>query len=70
MAKLSPIEAEKLLKGMDYPTNKKDIVKYAQEHGADGNALDVLKKLPEHEYDSPVGISKELGKIDRQQGSS
>jgi hypothetical protein len=39
MAQLNPIQAEKLLKGLNSPANKQEIVKYAEEHEAVREAL-------------------------------
>lgn len=70
MAKVSPIQVEKFLKGLDYPVSKKDLIKYAQQHGADQNVLAVLSRLPDQTYDGPVGVSKAIGEIDREEGKS
>jgi hypothetical protein len=66
MAKVNPIQLEKYLKGLDYPAKKEDIVHYAEQHGADANVTSALQQLPDKTFDGPTGISKEIGKIDRQ----
>jgi hypothetical protein len=65
MAKINPVQVEKLLKGLDYPASKQDIITYAEQHGADENAREALQELPDRTYESPVGISKAIGEIDR-----
>jgi hypothetical protein len=68
MAKVNPIQVEKFLKGLDYPVSKPDLIKYAQQHGADANAMSVLQQLPNRTFESPAGVSKAIGEIDRQSG--
>lgn len=65
MAKVNPIQLEKYLKGMDYPASKNDIIKKAQQNGADEMVMAVLKELPDQKFDGPTGISKVVGQIDR-----
>ena len=68
MAKVNPIQVEKSLKGLDYPVNKKDLIKYAQQHGADQNMLAALSRLPDQTYNRPVDVSKAIGEIDQEEG--
>ena len=70
MAKVSPVQVEKFLKGLDYPVSKKDLIKYAQQHGADQNVLAALSRLPDQTYDGPIDVSKAIGEIDREEGKS
>lgn len=65
MAKINPIQVEKLLKGLDYPASKQDVIKYAEQHGADENAREALQHLPDQTFDSPIGISKAIGSMER-----
>lgn len=60
MAKINPIELQKSLKGVDYPAKKDDIVKAAEENGADGDVLDALKNLPDESFERPTDVSKAL----------
>ena len=64
MAKVNPVQVEKFLKGLDYPASKADLIKYAQQHGADENVLAVLSRLPDKIYEGPVGVSKAIGEIE------
>ncbi|HJT58373.1 MAG TPA: DUF2795 domain-containing protein [Ktedonobacteraceae bacterium] len=58
---VNPIQLEKYLKGVNYPASKNDLIKQAQQNGADQNVLDTLKKLPDRNFDGPTGISKASG---------
>jgi hypothetical protein len=53
----SPIDIQKALSGMDYPAGKEDIVRHAEQNGADGEVLDALKKIEDREYEGPSGVS-------------
>jgi hypothetical protein len=68
MAKVNPIQVEKFLKGMDYPVSKPDLIKYAQQHGADQTAMSALQQLPNRTFDGPTAVSKAIGEMDRQPG--
>ncbi|HEY7418055.1 MAG TPA: DUF2795 domain-containing protein, partial [Ktedonobacteraceae bacterium] len=65
MAKVSPIQVEKYLKGLDYPVSKAELVKYAQQHGADESIMAALQKLPNKTFDSPTMVSKAISEVDR-----
>ena len=62
---VNPIQLEKYLKGVNYPASKNDLIKQAQQNGADQNVLDTLKQLPDRNFDGPTGISKAIGDMDR-----
>lgn len=56
----NPIQVQKFLGGLDYPASKDDIVKKAEDSGADENVLDALRGLPDQEYDAPTAVSSAL----------
>jgi hypothetical protein len=70
MMKISPAQVEKFLKGMDYPVSKADLIKYAQQHGADENIRAALQRLPDQTFQSPVDVSKAVGELDRKEGKT
>jgi hypothetical protein len=53
----SPIDIQKALSGMDYPARKEDIVRHAEQNGADPEVLEALKKIEDREYEGPSGVS-------------
>jgi hypothetical protein len=67
MAEVNPIQMEKYLKGTDYPANKSDLLKRAEQNGADERVRSVLEQLPDQKYDSPTDVSKAIGALDRKQ---
>jgi hypothetical protein len=64
MGNVSPAEIQDHLEGMDYPANKNDLKKHAKDHGADQEVVNFIDKLPEKDYNSPVDVTKEVGKIE------
>lgn len=64
MAKVNPIQIQKDLKGVDYPVSKQDLVKHAQQQGANQDVQSVLEQLPERQYDTPAEVSKAIGELE------
>ena len=60
MAKVNPIELQKALGGMDYPASKENLVKHAEEKGADEEVLSYLRDLPDRNYETPADVNKEM----------
>jgi hypothetical protein len=58
MAEVNPIQLQKFLGGVDYPASKDDLIKKAEEHGADEEVLQALRDLPDREYDAPTAVTK------------
>jgi hypothetical protein len=54
---VSPIDIQKALSGLDYPARKDDIVRHAQQQGADDEVVEALKKIEDREYEGPSGVS-------------
>ncbi len=61
---VSPAIVEKYLAGIHYPSEKKNLVDKAQDNDAPDDVMDLLKKLPDKTYKSPIDITKEIGKIE------
>ena len=61
---VNPIQLQKYLKGMDYPAGKDDILKKAEQEGADENVRATLQKLPDETYQTPADVSQAVGKIE------
>lgn len=64
MAKVNPIQLQKHLKGVDYPASKEDLIKHAQQQGADEDALSTLEQLADEQYETPTDVSKAVGEIE------
>jgi len=64
MADVNPIEVQGSLGGMNYPASKQDLIEHAQKQGGKNNkVVEVLNQIPDKEYNSPVDVTKEVGKI-------
>jgi uncharacterized membrane protein len=61
---VNPIQIQRFLKNVDYPASRQDLVNVAKKEGADENVIATLEHLPDKEYDGPVGVSREIGKIE------
>lgn len=64
MAKVNPIQLQKFLKGLDYPASKDELVRHAEQQGADEDAMSVLRDLSDEEYQTPADVSKAVGNVD------
>ena len=60
MAKVNPTQAQKFLGGMEHPAGKDKIVKRAEQNGADENALDVLRRIPDRQCNGSNVVSHEI----------
>jgi hypothetical protein len=48
---------------MHYPAPKKSLVDNAKNREAPNDVMNVINKLPDKTYTSPIDITKEIGKI-------
>ena len=58
MAAVNPIELQKHLGGVDYPATRDELVKKAEQNGADSDVLEALRGIPDEEYDAPTAVTK------------
>lgn len=61
---VNPIQVQKFLKGVDYPTSKDELIKKAQEEGADQNVISTLQSMPDDNFNSPNDVAQSIGKIE------
>ena len=60
---VSPAQVEKSIKGTHFPAQKQDLIQRARENNANQDVLDVLENMPDKKFNSPVDISKAMGKM-------
>jgi hypothetical protein len=60
---VNPIELQKYLGGLEYPTDKQSLVNKAREKGADDNVIQTLQRLPMDRFNSPNDVSEAFGKM-------
>src|SRR2546423_8145081 len=53
-ARISPIQVQKHLGGVDYPVDKATLLDTAKREGADENMMGWLERLPNGSFDSPM----------------
>jgi hypothetical protein len=63
MARINPVQVQKYLGGIDYPADKDQLLKRAQEKGADDTVVQTLKDLPMDRSLSPNDVSEAIGKM-------
>jgi hypothetical protein len=56
----SMADIEHALKGIDFPKNKNEIVRYAQEHNASNDIIANIKELPDMTYNNAVDVAQEF----------
>ncbi len=56
-------EIQQFLHGMGYPARKNDLVKKAQSNNAPSDVIDMLNRLPDQDFNSPVDVNKAIGKM-------
>jgi hypothetical protein len=62
MAKVSPAEVEKYLKGLDYPAKKADLVHHIRQEMQ--QILEMLQQLPDETFQKPTDVAKALGEVE------
>ena len=61
---VNPVQVQKFLGGIDYPASKQKLVDTAKKQGADDRVLNLLKKLPDKQYDGPTDVTQAIGKLE------
>ena len=65
MANVSTAGIEQVLGGVDYPVSKQELIEHAKNsNDSNQDVIDVLNQMPDREYNSPVDVNKEVGKIE------
>ena len=60
--KASPVEVQKFLDGVSYPTRKGDLVREAERKGASQKVRSTLQRLPDQRFKDPTEVSEAVGK--------
>lgn len=58
MSKPNPIQLQKFLGGIEYPSSRDDLVEHARRSGADDDVLRHLEALPDRTFDGPNAVSQ------------
>lgn len=62
-AKANPVEVQKFLEGVGYPTRKADLVREAKRQGADASVRSTLERIRDEKFDSPADVSEAIGRL-------
>lgn len=58
----NPIEAQKYLKGMDYPASKQDVIDKAKSNDAPSEMIDDLERHDHDRFENPGEVQKAFAK--------
>lgn len=53
-------------RGIGYPANRKDLIRFAEGKEAESDFLDLLKGIPEIEYNTPDDVTREIERLESQ----
>ena len=62
-ARANPVDVQRFLDGVSYPTRKGDLVREAERSGARREVRSTLERLPEERFGSPTDVSEAIGKL-------
>jgi hypothetical protein len=62
---VNPVQVQKFLGGVDYPTDKESLIRHAEQQGADENVLETLRAMPMERFNSPNDVAEAIGKENR-----
>lgn len=63
---LPPAQIGPFIKNINFPANKKEVVKHAQHSNANQDVIDTLNSLPNQEFNSSQELKRVLADIQRQ----
>ena len=63
MTKVNSVQLQKNLNEVDYPVSKTDLIRNAEQKGADEGILRVLKQLPLQHYETSASVSEAIGAL-------
>ena len=54
----NPIEAQRYLKGVDYPASKEELISTARDNGAPQEMIDDLESVDQEQFDGPSAVQQ------------
>ncbi|MCE8015166.1 DUF2795 domain-containing protein [Halomonas sp. MCCC 1A17488] len=60
----SPANITHHLQGVDFPARRDDLIAQAQANGAEDEVMEVVRRLPEQEYESMADVTKGVGEVE------
>jgi hypothetical protein len=62
-SRANPVEVQRFLEGVGYPTRKDRLVQEATSRGASRDVRETIERLPERRFDSPTEVSEAIGSL-------
>jgi len=62
-ARLSVVDLQDSLKGLEYPAGKGDLINHAREQNASEDVIAALEQFSDRTYQSAADVSEEFGKV-------
>jgi hypothetical protein len=59
----SPIEVQRFLDGVGYPTRKAELIREAERRGASRDVRATLERIRDEKFDSPADVSEAIGRL-------
>lgn len=60
----SPANVTHHLEGIDFPASREDLEKRAKENGAEEDVLNVIREMPDQQYESMADVTKGIGTVE------
>jgi len=66
LIKRGPRDAKEYItgRGIGYPANRKDLIRFAEGKEAESDFLDLLRGIPEIEYNTPDDVTREIERLE------
>lgn len=61
----STAEVQEYLGGLDYPADRNKLVDFAKGKNAPQEVVEVLSRIPEKSYPTPIEVNEEIGKLEQ-----
>ncbi len=58
----NPIQRQTVLRGVDYPASRDDLVRHAEQQGADEEVLEGLRQMEDRDHDGPHAVSQSFSR--------
>ena len=62
-ARLSVVDLQDFLRGLEYPAGKGDLINHAREHNAPADVIAVLERFSDRTYRSAADVGEEFGNV-------
>ncbi len=62
-ARLSVVDLQDSLRGLEYPAGKGDLINHAREHNASADVIAALEQFSDRTYQSAADVAEEFGKV-------